>query len=118
MTPATNQPAAPSPMTRAEALKNLGLYAKHDKVSGVLVFLLLVGVVVSLFYGHHVMRAILLALAAIVVLLQWAVVLLYRVATFVLDLHGDIALMPETAARIAVAYMKGQTPPSTTPSRR
>lgn len=105
-------------MTRADALKYFGLYAKHDKVSGVITLLLLAGVLVSLFYGHHVMRAVLLALAAIVVLLQWAIVLLYRVGTFVLDLHSDIALMPEAAARIAVAYMKGQTPPSTTPSRR
>lgn len=105
-------------MTRAEALRALGLYAKHDRVSGALATMLVIASVAHLFVGPHPLRAILLLLVAVVVLLQWLIILAYRVGTFVLDLHADVGLMPEAAARIAVAYLGGaQPPPPKTPDR-
>ena len=102
-------------MSRSEALKKLGLYAPHDFVSGTVAILLVLGAAVCLVVAlDHPMLILGLLLSAVLVLLQWLIVLIYRVGVFVLDTHADISLMPETAARIAVAFLKGQPAPPPT----
>jgi len=105
-------PAQNEPMTREEALKRLGLYARHDKVSGWLTAGLVAGAGYYLINQHDTTNAILMLLGAILMLLQLILVVAYRIAVFVLDTHGEISLMPEAAARIAVAYLAGKNAPT------
>lgn len=96
-------------MTRFQAQRMLGLFAPHD-------YLMLACAVLSLMacggYYHfnpepNLVKMVLVFCVIIIFLLAWLIVLVYRAMVFVLDLHSDVALMPEASARIAVGFMQG-----------
>jgi hypothetical protein len=111
--PVDEIPAPPKDMTRFEAQRRLGLFAKWDVT--MLVLVLLTWTVIGfywLFRPEPKFDSVILGfLVSTVLLLAWAVVLLYRVLVFLLDLHADISLMPEAAARIAAGYFEGRRRP-------
>lgn len=104
-------PAAvpPAPMTRFQAQRALGLFAPHDFVT------LAFWVLGMLFCGAYylfvpepdMVRVVVVLCLNIVFLLGWLIVLVYRTMVFILDLHSEVALMPEASARIAVGFMQG-----------
>ena len=103
-------------MSRFQAQRRLGLFAMHDAAMfAAIVF----GIVVLILQGCLLQpdnlllfRAKLLLELGVVILcaLAWLIVLAYRILVFILDLHGDVALMPEAAARIAASYIEGRKP--------
>lgn len=97
--------------TRFEAQRNLGLFGAHDLVSVIFLFLSWIGWSVSLilFVDPMPWKVILgWAVVNLVVAQIWIIILVYRGLVFVLDLHAEIALMPEAAARIAAGYFEGR----------
>lgn len=96
-------------LTRWQAQKHFGLVGQVDWVLGSFVVIGIVGTLLSAilpFVSIGVVCANLgltLLFAAI-----WIIILLYRVLVFLLDLHADIALMPESAARIVAGYYEGK----------
>ena len=104
-------PAPEKPMTRFEAQRKLGLFATNDYVMlGLVALSLLLTANYAIFGSRNGVILILGVLTAIFFMLLWLVVLAYRVLVFILDLHSDIALMPEAAARIAAGYFEGRVP--------
>ena len=109
-------PAPEKPMTRFEAQRHFGLFAPHDIVMfGFIAVCSLVDAVLLL--GHYVFKSeisyahfFIVACAAIACGLAWLIVLAYRILVFILDLHASVALMPESAARIAAGYFEGRKP--------
>lgn len=98
-------------MTRFEAQRKLGLFAAHDYVMlAFILFTLFVTVSYIVFSKASLVALILAALVLILLLLAWLVVLAYRIMVFVLDLHAEIALLPQAAARIAAGYFEGRIP--------
>lgn len=95
--------------TRLQAQVNLGLFAAHDWV----MLMLAVGsagciALLGIFGQLTILKAIVCLLCSCFFLLAWLIVLIYRCLVFILDLHSDVALMPEAAARIAVGYLEGR----------
>lgn len=111
--------AHPNPvaqMSRFEAQRKLGLFAALDYT----VFALIVFCWVTLgfwaLFGHpNALHFIAGLLVTIVLLLVVVVVLVYRTMVFTLDLHADVALMPEAAARIVIGYHQGTGPKPPSP---
>lgn len=100
--------SAPEQVTRFQAQKNLGLFGPHDYVMlALIVFSWMVLGFWALFGQPTALHFIGAALVTLVLLMSWLIVLVYRVLVFVLDLHADVALMPEAAARIVVGYQQG-----------
>jgi hypothetical protein len=98
-----------TPVTRLQAQVHLGLFAAHDWVMLGLVALSLVLIGMFAAWGDlTIPKTIICLLSACFFLLAWLVVLGYRCLIFILDLHSDVALMPEAAARIAVGYFEGR----------
>lgn len=94
-------------MTRAEAQRKLGLFAPHDYVTMGLVVFSWMTLGFWAFFGDPTLLNVLGIVIFNVVLMQiWLVILVYRVLVFVLDMQADVNLMPETAARIAVGYIR------------
>lgn len=97
-------------ITRFQAQRNFGLFAKWD-----ITMLILIAVVWMnigyywflrpepnfnvIFFG--LLLTILLAIA-------WLIVLVYRVLVFLLDMHADVVLLPEAASRIVLGYYEGR----------
>lgn len=108
----STQPADVAPVTRKDALKALGLFARHDYWSIVFLSLSWVGWFVMLVAGMDSgsFWRIIVGWAGlnVVVTTAWVVVLVYRALIFILDLHAEVALMPEASARIAVGYFEGR----------
>ena len=108
--PITELPKEGEKLTRFEAQRRLGLFAKWD----VTMMILLVGVWVVLgFYWWFKPEPNSTALIAgllfsILTALLWLIVLVYRVLVWILDLQADINLMPEAAARIVLGYYEGR----------
>ena len=97
------------PLTRFQAQRKLGLFAPHD----FLMLILITSVWITLgFWALFGMPSPLhlLALAILNIFLTqcWLIVLVYRCLVFVLDVQGDINLMPEAAARIVVGFWEGR----------
>lgn len=108
----STQPADVVPITRNEALKKLGLFARHDYISMVFLALSWVGWFVMLVVGVDTASFWKIVVGwvglNVVVTTIWVVVLCYRAMIFILDLHAEVALMPEASARIAVGYFEGR----------
>lgn len=109
-------PAPVKPLTRFEAQRKLGLFAPHDLVMFGFIMLCLLGDFITL-AGHVMFRTEIdyvkffaVTCAAIVLGLAWLIVLAYRILVFILDLHAEVGLMPEAAARIAAGYFEGRKP--------
>ena len=94
--------------SRLQAQISFGLFAPHDVFSAVVVIAAMAYAAVSWFVYGELARALACAVLSLFTLQVWTVLLVYRVAVFVLDLHSDVALMPESAARVAVAYLSGK----------
>lgn len=107
--PTQNVLAPEPPLTRFQAQRKLGLFAASDFA---ILFLILCAWVVLGFwklFGNPELKLLLAAALLSVVLMQvWVVILIYRCMVFVLDLHADISLMPEAAARIVVGFWEGR----------
>jgi hypothetical protein len=108
-------PAPEKPMTRLQAQRKLGLFAPFDITIFVFVVLLTLASLVTFVgaaFGVEVNypKATLILCADILLCLAWLIVLVYRAMVFILDLHSDVALMPEAAGRIAAGYFEGRLP--------
>lgn len=102
----------PAPMSRWEALKAAGWWAKLDTTFCVLIALTWVTALYWKIFGNPSgLDLIALLLLNLNLLVVWLVVLSLRCALFVLQLNADIATLPEASARIAVAFLAGQSPP-------
>jgi len=104
-------PQQPEKMSRFEAQRKLGLFAPLDYTAAALiVFCWMTLGFWALFGNPGVLHFIAGLLVTLAVLLVWLVILAYRVMVFILDLHADVSLMPEAAARIVVGYQHGNMP--------
>lgn len=109
-------PAPEAPLSRFEAQRKLGLFAAHDIVMFSFIVLCLAANLISLAgfalfrWDVNWMKMLLVFNLALVLGVAWLVVLVYRILVFILDLHAEVALMPEAAARIAAGYFEGRKP--------
>ncbi len=108
----STQPAAVAPpISREEALKKLGLFARHDYIS--MIFLIVSWIAwfayLVLVPEPHWRLVVGWFGLNMLVASTWTIVLAYRGLIFTLDLHAEVALMPEASARIAVGYFEGRT---------
>lgn len=105
-------PAPEKQLTRFEAQKRLGLFATHDYAMLFLIAATILTMVAYAVFGKPTLGYLLLGCCVVLFwMLLWLVVLVYRALVFILDLHADVALMPEAAARIAAGYFEGRVPP-------
>jgi len=106
---AQSAPPLPEPViTRFQAQRKLGLFAPLDGTCLVLiVFLWMTLGFWKLFGAPELLHLLAFAVINLVVMLAWLILLVYRVLVFILDLHADVGLMPEAAARIVAGYQRG-----------
>lgn len=105
-------PAPEKPMSRFEAQRKLGLFAPHDVAmfAGIVIGLVLIAAQ-AIFVSEVDKLKLILELGVVILFTQaWLVVLVYRALVFILDLHSEVSLMPEAAARIAAGYFEGRKP--------
>jgi hypothetical protein len=103
------------PPTMWQALKEAGWWAAYDwTMLAVLVALWVTTGFWFLFSAAKPEGAsrltvfIAVLLVSISVQLIWLLVAVFRCALFVLRLHADVAMLPNDAARIAVAFLSGK----------
>ena len=97
-------------MSRFEAQRRLGLFAGLDYTAVVLIVLVWVTLGFwKLFGTPTATQLIALAVVNIFITQCWLIVLAYRCLVFILDLHADVGLMPEAAARIVIGFHEGRT---------
>lgn len=90
-----------------QALLHFGWFRLIDGVLlAVLVLTAAVGMAWWTFGAPSTGNILGLVLSAIVVLLIWCVMLLYRACYFILKMRSAVELMPNTAARIAVKFIE------------
>jgi hypothetical protein len=100
------------PLSQWEALKQAGWWRPFDWAMLALISAVwLTGFYWKVFGNPGIEGFIALLLVNISLLLVWIISLVFRCSWFVLRLNADIATLPTDAARIAVAYLSGQTPP-------
>lgn len=101
--------APEKPLTRFQAQKKLGLFAPHDYVMLSLITWVWVTLLFWWIFGKpQPVHLIGLAIVNIFLTQLWIIVLVYRCLVFILDLHADVGLMPEAAARIVVGFWEGR----------
>lgn len=109
--PIDEVPAPEQPVTRFQAQRKLGLFAKWDMT--MLVLILATWAVIGfywMFRPEPTFMVILFGMLLSILFVQaWLVVLVYRVLVFLLDMHSDIVLMPEAASRIVLGYYEGRS---------
>lgn len=99
-------------MSQWTALKEAGWWTSFDWTMLVLIVTLWITAIYWKIFGHPTAgNLIALLLVNISLKLVWLICLVFRCSWFVLRLNADIATMPQESARIAVAYLSGQTPP-------
>ena len=104
-------------MTRLEAQVKLGLFAPHDIVTLILVLGSWIGTGIWYWKGDpSLLQIAVLLLLSLNLVALWIVVLAFRILVFILDMSADMHLRPETASRMAVAYLQGRAPSPTPPS--
>lgn len=103
------KPAMPvQPFTELQALRMIGWWAGVDSLLlGMIIFIAITGVYWKVFGNPAPLPFLWLTLAVLIILQIWVIVLLYRIATFVLRCHADLKNMGPEAARLAVAFMSG-----------
>ena len=105
---------SPTPSNKYDAYRQIGLIKNID-------FMLLALVVshgiTAIFAGIFGKLTLLfgsvLAIQAVILLLLWIVLLVFRVGVFVVELRANIELLPFDSARIAVGFLQGGTPLNT-----
>jgi hypothetical protein len=108
-----NQPqqvvAPDAPMTRFQAQRALGLFARFDyTIWGVLALLWVTLGFWKLFGSPTALNLIAMAIVNITIMQVYIIVLVFRAIVFILDTNADINLMPEAAARIVVGFWEGR----------
>lgn len=97
--------------SKFDALRAFGWILPFDYV---MVALLLGSVVTVGFYflfgSPTVIKLVAFAIVDIFIFQVWIVSLVFRCSCFVLETQADINLMPEAAAKIAVAFLQGKRP--------
>lgn len=94
---------------QAKAMWQVGMFQRID-----LVLLALIIALWATFFARHLMgqptfaEVFSWAVAAIGMTLIWLVALTYRAIWFVLQIMAEIKLMPSNAARLALAFQRGQ----------
>lgn len=101
------------PITRFQAQRNFGLFAKWDVT--MLVLIAAVWITIGYYWAFRpepsfniIFFGLLLTLLLAV---AWLIVLVYRALVFILDMHADIMLLPEAASRIVLGYYEGRKKP-------
>jgi len=106
---AQKTPVVAPPISEWDALKNFGWWRNYDWVMVVLVALVWVtGIFWKIFAEPSVLNLVALLLVNISLKLIWVISLVFRCSHFILSMHADIHLMPEAAARMAVAFLQGK----------
>lgn len=103
-----------APMSQWTALKEAGWWTQYDWIMLSLIgFLWVTAFYWKMFGNPDGNGLVALLLINVSLLLVWLISLVFRCSFFVLRLHAEIATLPEQSARIAVAFLAGQQPPST-----
>lgn len=99
------------PVTRFEAQRSLGLFAKWDITMLGLIALVWVNIGYYWFLRPEPSFNVIFfgLLLTILLAISWLIVLAYRILVFLLDLHADVILLPEAASRIVLGYYEGRT---------
>ena len=104
----------PAPADRWQALKQVGWWKTSDTV---MLWLLLGQLIVGFFFmvfGRMTTNILLVGLLnECLILLAWAVILIYRCMDFVLQLRANVEMLPFDSARIAVGFLQGGQPLNT-----
>jgi hypothetical protein len=108
--PVENPPKEGEAITRFQAQRKLGLFAKMDAT---IAFVIGFSWVSLGFYAWfrpdpNILALIATLLGSIVLALIWLIVLVYRILVWILDLQADVNLMPEAASRIVLGYYEGR----------
>ena len=99
--------------SQMEVLRSLGYWTGLDATCALIVTLTIFLTVTWNLFGDPDTLGNLAVLAGLLCFLNvWVILLTFRVARFILETRAEINLMPEVSARIAVAYLQGQKPPS------
>lgn len=108
-TPEKVEPGVP-PITRFQAQRNFGLFAKWDVTMLVLMVLVWMNIGYYWFLRPEPNFNVIFfgLLLTILLAIGWLIVLVYRVLVFLLDMHADIVLLPEAASRIVLGYYEGR----------
>lgn len=91
-----------------EALWAVGQFQRIDIVLAILTLGAWAAFAIAALKGNNFQREFALAIAALAFNLLWITVLVYRGIYFVLQLTAAVKLMPEDAARLALAFQRGQ----------
>ncbi len=107
----TAQAQPMQPISRFEAQRSLGLFAKWDYTMFGLILFTWVSVLYYWLLRPEPSFSIILfgLLITLLLAVAWLIVLVYRVLVFILDVHADIMLLPEAASRIVLGYYEGRT---------
>lgn len=101
------------PMSQWSALKEAGWWAPYDWAIVIMITLLWITALYWCVFGHPSASGLIAFLLINISLkLIWIISLIFRCSWFVLRVHADIATLPQESARIAVAYLSGNTPPA------
>ncbi len=96
------------PLDRYTALRRVGYWQALDFiVLWLLGLILFTGIAWKVFGTPSPWQLLACALAMIGLLQAWMIILIFRCASFVLDLHIIINMMPENAARLVMAAYSG-----------
>ena len=94
-----------------QALKAFGWILPFDFFMASMIGLSIVTVGFYFLFGNPtVIRLLAFAIVDIFIFQIWIVSLVFRCSCFVLETQADINLMPEAAAKIAVAFLQGKRP--------
>lgn len=92
-------------LSRFQAQKQLGLFATHDMVMlALIVFLWITLGYWSIFGNATVLQVLTGLMFTVVLMMAWAIALIYRCLVWILDVQSIIHLMPQAAARIVAGY--------------
>lgn len=95
--------------TRWQAQKHFGLVGRIDWTLGGFMAVSILGTILSAVLPFVSIGVVCVNLGlALLFAAVWIIILLYRALIFILDLHADVALMPDSAARIVAGYYEGK----------
>lgn len=108
--PVENPPKEGEVITRFQAQRKLGLFAKLDMTVAVIIGFIwvMLGFYAWFRPDPNIMALIAALLGSIVLALIWLLVLVYRILVWILDLQADVNLLPEAASRIVLGYYEGR----------
>lgn len=97
--------------SKFEALRAFGWILPFDYAMVAMLAMSVVTVGFYFLFGNPtVVKLVAFAIVDIFIFQVWIVSLVFRCSCFVLETQADINLMPEAAAKIAVAFLQGKRP--------